>query len=178
MTKATFLSSDAEMFSKFNAFVQAVVLPIFLAVNAIVAVNQYYVFEKIGEQGAKIDSLKEGQVDLKTAVTNSVNGVLESNNRIEDKIGNNLNDLQVRLAELNSRLDASQRDLRKILISTNVVSAADVFDAFVQGNDVWVVPSQALRVRLEKKGMQIERISEKAEVYGFKLMKIDAVGGN
>jgi hypothetical protein len=56
-----------------------------------------------------------------------------------------------------SRINTDQADLKKVLISTNIVDTDDVFWAAILHESIWVFPSPDTFTKLSDRGLQLEQ---------------------
>ena len=149
-------------------WVVGVTFPAILMVNGIVLSQQLGSNRDLGALAERFNSFDR-------QLTEHRSDVIKRFESSEERIGSSLDAFKSDLSYLKQHIEASQLDAGKILVTMGIVSQSDVFDTVAINDAIWLIPSPALKLTLERSGGKYEKISEKAEIYGFKIMPIKAV---
>ena len=149
-------------------WIVGITFPAILMVNGIVLSQQLGSNRDLGALAERFNSFDRQLTEHRSDVVKR----FESS---EERIGSSLEAFKSDLNYMRQHIEASQLDAGKILVTMGVVSPSDVFDTVAVNNSIWLIPSPTLKLVLERGGGKYEKISEKAEIYGFKIMPVKTI---
>lgn len=106
-------------------------------------------------------------------IDKSMETQLTAFNDVKGHITNEMLKNRIEISNLNRHFNASQLDVRNVLVGMGIANSEDVFSTAIIAGKVYAFPSQKMAERMQQNGLEFERLTP--TLMGIPLLEVKAL---